>query len=60
LVEAAPEPNLNVLRALAAMGGDAACAAPRLRALVADDSRPAQARQQIRETLDAIVSASLE
>jgi hypothetical protein len=57
LVEAAPEPNLNVLRALAAMGSDAACAAPRLRALAADDSRPPEARQRIRETADAIVSA---
>jgi len=58
LVEAAPEPNLNVLRALAAMGGDAACAAPRLLATAADPSRPQEARQRIRETVDAIVSAA--
>jgi hypothetical protein len=56
LVEAAPEPNLNVLRALVAIGGDAACAAPRLRATAADPNRPPQARQQIRETVNAIVS----
>jgi hypothetical protein len=58
LIEATPEPNLNVLRALAAIGGDAACAAPRLRAIAADPSRPAEARERIRETLDAIVSAA--
>jgi hypothetical protein len=58
LVEAAPDPNLNVLRALAAMGDDAACAAPRLREIAADPSRPPEARERIRETLEAIVSAA--
>lgn len=55
LIEAALEPNLNVLRALAAIGPDAACVAPRLRATAADRDRPAEARKQIRDTIDAIV-----
>jgi hypothetical protein len=56
LVEAAREPNPNVLRALAAIGPDAACVAPRLRATADDPTRPAEARRQIHDTLDAIVA----
>jgi len=57
LIEATPEPNLNVLRALAAIGPDAACVAPRLRATAADLERPPEARKQIHDTVDAILSA---